>query len=104
MSYVTPIPYFQASRYGMVFACRSSLLTYTGGKPLDNSDSVAQLVEGLAPEMNKLRLLRELLMGCKVEDLIALTGEHEGCIGDGFSTILHEVTSAYDRMLEALTQ
>ena len=71
---------------------------------MDDSDLVVKVEDLLAPEMNKLRLLRELLMGCKVEDLVALTGEHKGCIGDGFSTILHEVTSAYDRMLEALTQ
>ena len=80
------------------------LLTHIEGGHLDDSDLVVKVEDLLAPEMNKLRLLRELLMGCKVEDLVALTGEHEGCIGDGFSTILHEVTSAYDRMLEALTQ
>lgn len=60
------------------------------------------LYDELRPQINKLRLLRELFLDKEVSELAALDGEEETCIGDGLCYLLSDVIKAYDKVYDQI--
>lgn len=60
------------------------------------NDVLRVLANKLNPEVNKIRLVRELLMGNN-PDLEGMIGEPRGSILSGLHDILAEFTQAYDK-------